>query len=84
VFTCQIGDLPVETFQVTQFDLHEGLSELFTLNIQAVSSQSEIDFQDVLGMASSITIMREGIVTRCVQGILASAEQGNTDGVKTW
>ncbi|MDK7002499.1 type VI secretion system tip protein VgrG, partial [Proteus mirabilis] len=29
VFTCQIGGLPEETFQVTQFDLQEGISQLF-------------------------------------------------------
>ncbi|MDX4951395.1 type VI secretion system Vgr family protein [Proteus mirabilis] len=84
VFTCQIGGLPEETFQVTQFDLQEGLSQLFTLSIQAVSPLSEIDFNDVLGMASSLTVKRDGHILRTVQGILAAAEQGNTDGVKTW
>ncbi|HEI7949904.1 TPA: type VI secretion system tip protein VgrG [Proteus mirabilis] len=84
VFTCQIGGLPEETFQVTQFDLQEGISQLFTLSIQAISPLSEIDFNDVLGMASSLTVKRDGHILRTVQGILAAAEQGNTDGVKTW
>ncbi|MEX9762186.1 type VI secretion system Vgr family protein [Proteus mirabilis] len=84
VFTCQIGGLPEETFQVTQFDLQEGISQIFTLSIQAVSPLSEIDFNDVLGMASSLTVKRDGHILRTVQGILAAAEQGNTDGVKTW
>ncbi|MHA6958361.1 type VI secretion system Vgr family protein [Proteus mirabilis] len=84
VFACQIGGLPEETFQVTQFDLQEGISQLFTLSIQAVSPLSEIDFNDVLGMASSLTVKRDGHILRTVQGILAAAEQGNTDGVKTW
>ncbi|OZS66760.1 type VI secretion protein [Proteus mirabilis] len=84
VFTCQMGGLPEETFQVTQFDLQEGISQLFTLSIQAVSPLSEIDFNDVLGMASSLTVKRDGHILRTVQGILAAAEQGNTDGVKTW
>ncbi|MGG4693116.1 type VI secretion system Vgr family protein [Proteus mirabilis] len=84
VFTCQIGGLPEETFQVTQFDLQEGISQLFTLSIQAVSPLPEIDFNDVLGMASSLTVKRDGHILRTVQGILAAAEQGNTDGVKTW
>ncbi|MEQ4663692.1 type VI secretion system tip protein VgrG, partial [Providencia rettgeri] len=34
VFTCTIGGLPENTFQVTQFDLQEGLSQLFSLSIQ--------------------------------------------------
>lgn len=41
------------TFQVTQFDLQEGLSQLFSLSIQVVSPLPEIDFQTVLGAASS-------------------------------
>lgn len=84
VFTCQIGDLPKSTFQVTQFDLNEGLSELFTLSIHAVSEQRDIDFANQLGVASSLTVSRDGKTLRTVQGLLASAEQGNTDGVKTW
>ncbi|BBU94793.1 type VI secretion system tip protein VgrG [Providencia rettgeri] len=84
VFTCTIGGLPENTFQVTQFDLQEGLSQLFSLSIQAVSLLPEIDFQTVLGAASSLTVKRDGKVLRTVQGILAGAEQGNTDGVKTW
>ncbi|WP_193017586.1 type VI secretion system Vgr family protein [Pseudomonas sp. FME51] len=83
VFTCQIGDLPESTFQVTQFDLNEELSALFTLSIQAVSEQSDIDFANQLGVASSLTVSRDGKTIRTVQGLLASAEQGNTDGVKT-
>lgn len=84
VFTCQIGDLPKSTFQVTQFDLNEGLSALFTLSIHAVSEQRDIDFANQLGVASSLTVSRDGKTIRTVQGLLASAEQGNTDGVKTW
>ncbi|MEX5733685.1 type VI secretion system Vgr family protein [Providencia hangzhouensis] len=84
VFTCTIGGLPENTFQVTQFDLQEGLSQLFSLSIQAVSPLPEIDFQTVLGVASSLTVKRDGKILRTVQGILAGAEQGNTDGVKTW
>lgn len=84
VFTCTIGGLPENTFQVTQFDLQEGLSQLFSLSIQAVSPLPEIDFQTVLGAASSLTVKRDGKILRTVQGILAGAEQGNTDGVKTW
>lgn len=84
VFTCQIGGLPASTFQVTQFDLNEGLSELFTLSIHAVSEQNDIDFSNQLGVASSLTVSRDGKTLRTVQGLLASAEQGNTDGVKTW
>ncbi|MEY0436643.1 type VI secretion system Vgr family protein [Providencia huaxiensis] len=84
VFTCSIAGLPDETFQVTEFNLTEGLSSLFSLSISAVSALPFIDFQQHLGIASSLTVKRDGAQVRKVNGILAGAVQGNTDGVKTW
>nr|ELR5041854.1 type VI secretion system tip protein VgrG [Providencia stuartii]ELR5082308.1 type VI secretion system tip protein VgrG [Providencia stuartii] len=84
VFTCQIRDFPDEMFQVTEFDLQEGLSELFSLSIVAVSALPDIDFQTILGRMSSLTVKRDGKNIREVQGVLASIENLNTDGVKTW
>ncbi|MEQ5725262.1 MULTISPECIES: type VI secretion system Vgr family protein [unclassified Providencia] len=84
VFTCSIAGLPDETFQVTEFNLTEGLSSLFSLSISAVSALPFIDFQKHLGVASSLTVKRDGAQVRKVNGILAGAVQGNTDGVKTW
>ena len=84
VFTCTIGGLPDDTFQVTEFNLTEGLSSLFSLSISAVSALPFIDFQRHLGLASSLTVKRDGMLIRKVNGILAGAVQGNTDGVKTW
>ncbi|HGN2958177.1 TPA: type VI secretion system Vgr family protein [Proteus mirabilis] len=84
VFTCTIGGLPDDTFQVTEFNLTEGLSSLFSLTISAVSALPFIDFQRHLGLASSLTVKRDGVLIRKVNGILAGAVQGNTDGVKTW
>ena len=84
VFTCTIGGLPDSTFQVTEFNLTEGLSSLFSLSISAVSALPFIDFQQHLGVASSLTVKRDGVPVRTVNGILAGAVQGNTDGVKTW
>ncbi|MCT8241613.1 type VI secretion system Vgr family protein, partial [Proteus mirabilis] len=72
------------TFQVTEFNLTEGLSSLFSLSISAVSALPFIDFQRHLGLASSLTVKRDGVLIRKVNGILAGAVQGNTDGVKTW
>ncbi|WP_240127470.1 type VI secretion system Vgr family protein [Proteus mirabilis] len=84
VFTCTIGGLPDDTFQVTEFNLTEGLSSLFSLSISAVSALPFIDFQRHLGLASSLMVKRDGVLIRKVNGILAGAVQGNTDGVKTW
>ncbi len=84
VFTCKIGRLPEQTFQVTEFSLSESLSSLFSLTISAVSLLSSITFEEHLGFAASLTVTRDGVKVRTVQGLLASAEQGNTDGNKTW
>nr|WP_250326094.1 type VI secretion system tip protein TssI/VgrG [Morganella morganii] len=84
VFTCKIGRLPEQTFQVTEFSLSESLSSLFSLTISAVSQLPSITFEEHLGSAASLTVTRDGVKVRTVQGLLASAEQGNTDGNKTW
>jgi type VI secretion system secreted protein VgrG len=84
VFTCKIGRLPEQTFQVTEFSLSESLSSLFSLTLSAVSLLPSITFEEHLGSAASLTVTRDGVKVRTVQGLLASAEQGNTDGNKTW
>ncbi|HDF2326515.1 TPA: type VI secretion system tip protein VgrG [Morganella morganii] len=84
VFTCKIGRLPENTFQVTEFTLNEEISSLFTLSVSVVSLLPSVRFKECLGMAASLTVTRGGIKVRTVQGLLASAEQGNTDGNKTW
>ncbi|MGJ3351780.1 type VI secretion system tip protein TssI/VgrG [Morganella sp. Je.2.23] len=83
VFTCKIGRLPEQTFQVTEFSLSESLSSLFSLTLSAVSLLPSIPFKEHLGAAASLTVTRDGVKVRTVQGLLASAEQGNTDGNKT-
>lgn len=84
VFTCHIHRLPENTFRVTEFTLNEALSSLFTLSVSVVSPLSSINFENHLGFAASLTVTRDGAKIRTVQGLLASAEQGNTDGNKTW
>ncbi|MEX9566191.1 hypothetical protein AB7Y15_19925, partial [Morganella morganii] len=75
VFTCKIGRLPEQTFQVTEFSLSESISSLFSLTISAVSLLPSITFEDHLGFAASLTVTRDGVKIRTVQGLLASAEQ---------
>lgn len=82
VFTCQIGGLPEETFKSRNSIYKKDLTT-FHLSIQAVSPLSEIDFNDVLGMASSLTVSgwsHSAYSTRYLSGGRAR----NTDGVKTW
>ncbi|MCG3461435.1 type VI secretion system tip protein VgrG [Xenorhabdus bovienii] len=84
VFTCQIGRLPGTTFQVADFSLREALSELYHLTLTVVSALDNIVLREQLGMSASLTITRDGVVERTINGIVAGAEQGNTDGRRTW
>ena len=60
VFTCQFKGVPPDTFAVTEFQLTESLSELFTLSLTAVSALPSIPFDDMLGFACSLTVTRNG------------------------
>ncbi|WP_237385415.1 type VI secretion system Vgr family protein [Xenorhabdus sp. Sc-CR9] len=84
VFTCQIGKLPATTFQVVEFSLREALSELYHLNLTVVSALDTVLLGEQLGMAASLTIRRDGVVERTINGIVAGAEQGNSDGRRTY
>ncbi|WP_350307514.1 type VI secretion system Vgr family protein [Photorhabdus viridis] len=84
VFTCQIGILPQTTFQVSQFTLQEELSQLYSLTLKVVSSRDDIPLNDQLGDSASLTIARNGVTERTINGLIAGAEQGNTDGRRTF
>ncbi|WP_237386742.1 type VI secretion system tip protein TssI/VgrG [Xenorhabdus sp. Sc-CR9] len=84
VFTCQIGALPGTTFQVVNFNLQEGLSQLYHLSLTVVSQLDNVVLNDQLGTYASLTITRNGKAERTVKGIVAGASQGNTDGRQTY
>ncbi|MDC9590970.1 type VI secretion system tip protein TssI/VgrG [Xenorhabdus sp. XENO-10] len=84
VFTCQIGSLPATTFQVVDFSLQEGLSRLYHLSLNVVCALDNVVLNDQLGAYASLTILRNGKVERTVNGIVAGASQGNTDGRRTF
>ncbi|PHM38805.1 type VI secretion system tip protein TssI/VgrG [Xenorhabdus innexi] len=84
VFTCQIGALSVTTFQVVNFNLQEGLSQLYHLSLTVVSSLDSVVLNDQLGTYASLTVTRNGKMERKVNGIVAGAAQGNTNGRQTY
>ncbi|WFQ78128.1 type VI secretion system tip protein TssI/VgrG (plasmid) [Xenorhabdus sp. SF857] len=84
VFTCQIGRLPSTTFQVVNFTLREHLSQLFQLNLAVVSANNRVPLGERLNQDASLTVKRNGVVERTVNGIVAGAAQGNTDGNQTY
>ncbi|WP_416777120.1 type VI secretion system Vgr family protein [Xenorhabdus budapestensis] len=84
VFTCQIGSLPQTTFQVVNFSLQEGLSQLYHLTLNVVSPANNVILGNLLGAYATLTILRNGKIERTVKGIIAGASQGNTDGHRTY
>ncbi|WP_387466920.1 type VI secretion system tip protein TssI/VgrG [Photorhabdus sp. RM323S] len=84
VFTCHIGALSQTTFQVSQFTLQEELSQLYSLTLTVVSARDDIPLNEQLGDLASLTITRNGVTERTIHGLIAGAEQGNTDGRRTF
>lgn len=83
-FSCQVGDLPENTFNVVGFELHEALSTLFTLNLTLVSSLPDIDAEQQLLKRASLSVYVNGIEQRTVHGVVASLMQGDTGFRRTY
>jgi type VI secretion system secreted protein VgrG len=58
---------------LTRFDGSEGLSELFTYNIEALSETEDIDFDQALGAKCTVSVKSHG-ATRHFNGILVEAQ----------
>ncbi|WP_257571814.1 contractile injection system protein, VgrG/Pvc8 family, partial [Hafnia paralvei] len=83
-FSCQVGSLPLDTFDVTEFHLQEGLSELFTLSLTVVSHSDDIDMQSQLLQTAVLTITSDGDPLRIITGVVSSAEQGDSGFRRTF
>lgn len=83
-FTCLIGGLPEETFDVVEFTLEEGLSSLFTLELVLVSKQPDLDAEEQLLQQASLTVWVDEIEQRTINGVVASMMQGDTGFERTY
>ncbi|MTD28506.1 type VI secretion system tip protein TssI/VgrG [Erwinia sorbitola] len=83
-FSCQLGELLDDTFDVAEFTLTEGLSELFTLSLTLVSRRSDIDTDAQLLQKGSLTVKVSGEEQRTINGIIESIELGNSGFHRTW
>ncbi|HHQ4308442.1 TPA: type VI secretion system tip protein TssI/VgrG [Serratia fonticola] len=77
-FTLSVGELPLKTFVVAGFTLHEQFSTLFTLELEVASASPSVEFRSILDNTATLTIWRETEVQRIVNGIVTSVEQGDT------
>ncbi len=83
-FSCQIGGLPTNTFDVAEFHLNEKLSELFELTLTLVSHNANINIDDLLLLPASLTITVNDIKQRTIAGIVARAEHGDSGFRRTF
>lgn len=78
-FSCQVGDTPDDTFEVTEFTLNEGLSTLFILSLTLVSQQRDINTDAQLLKKGSLTVKFDDEEQRTVAGVIESIEMGYSD-----
>ena len=83
-FAVQIGELALDTFDVVEFDLNEGLSTLFTLTLSLSSSNADIHLQDQLLQKVKFVIYSNGEKQRIINGIVETAERGDSGFKRTY
>lgn len=83
-FTCKIGGLAAETFDVAEFHLNEELCALFTLTLTLVSPRNDIDLDQQLLQQASLTINVDNEEQRTITGVVASAERGDSGFRRTF
>ena len=77
-FTLEVQGQAPETFAVVDFRLSQSYSTLFSLTVTAASRNPAVSLNDLLESDTTLTILRNGIPERRVQGILTACEQGDT------
>ncbi|MDP8052812.1 type VI secretion system tip protein TssI/VgrG [Pasteurella atlantica] len=70
-------------FEVVSFRLTEHLSELFRLEIEAVSFEDSPVFSDILDKSATLTFSQDDIPVRYVNGIVTEFIQGETGAHRT-
>lgn len=78
LFTLTTANLPQDAFVVIGFELHEAFSSLFILNIQLASTDPAVDFGTVLDDDATLSVWQDGVLQRCVMGMVTDFEQGDT------
>ena len=72
------------TFEVVSFELTEGISELFCLNVELISESTNADFATLLDKPATLTLFQGGQPVRYVHGLISQFEQGKTGFRRTW
>lgn len=77
-FTLSVMGLPAQQFVVVDFSLTETFSSPYLLQVGLASADPAIDFAAVLDNSVTLNVWRDGVLQRCVNGVVASFEQGDT------
>lgn len=67
--------LPGDTFGVVRFNGTEGLSKIYEFEIQLVSSDPELDLNEVIQNPARLTLLRDRGKDVCFNGILSEFDQ---------
>ena len=70
-------------FDVVSFELTEGVSELYRLEVELVSFADNADFATLLDQPAVLTIWQQDEAVRHVHGLISSFEQGTTGHRRT-
>ena len=73
----------VIAFDVVSFELTEGVSELYRLEVELVSFADNADFATLLDQPAVLTIWQQDEAVRHVHGLISSFEQGTTGHRRT-
>ncbi|MBL8740343.1 MAG: type VI secretion system tip protein VgrG, partial [Myxococcales bacterium] len=64
-----------DPISVRSFDLHEGMSTLFQVDLSVLAKNAHIDFAAVVGKEASFTISPDGLPARVFRGVIAQMAQ---------
>jgi type VI secretion system secreted protein VgrG len=68
-----------EELRVLSFGVTEGISQLFSIDLELVAENDELDFEQIVGQAGALTIQQyEEEESRYFHGIISRLEQGSS------
>ncbi|MDX6840105.1 type VI secretion system tip protein TssI/VgrG [Hafnia paralvei] len=82
-FTFTTQSLPEKTFSVVSFALNEGLSQIYSLDVELASITAEIAFSRVLDESGELQIWYNGEIKRRVNGIITRFSHSDTGNERT-
>jgi len=80
VFSFQVGALPLDTFRVIEFIGQEAISECYHFTIRAVAFDTELKFEEGIGVAGTLIVRGDGYEITHYGIITAFTQVPDSDG----